>query len=185
MKKLSRNAKIVIFCVIFAAVSVLVIMLNQFLRQHNQERKEERQRYEQMIDGDLRHEAVGLKSSDTVYDLTGEEIDKIFDTLQIVIPDDETEITVRLVSKEDVGTSGAYYFEFDGIKDRDDFVAANADRHDSLDLGALWNMTDDDGNYKYYFGFFVYYKSKILQVEKNEYITRVGELYNELLAARS
>lgn len=159
--------------------------MNSVLKQQNQVQKEERQHYEQMIDGDLRHEAVDLKSSDTIVDLTDEEVDRIFDTLQIVIPEDETEITVRLVSKEDVGTSGAYYFELEGIKNREAFVATNSERPGELDFGVLWSMTNMKGEYKYYFCFFVYYKSKIIQVKQSEYITQVGELYSELLASRS
>ncbi len=171
-------------CIIFAVVSVLVVVLNSVLKQQNQAQKEERQHYEQMIEGDLRHEAVGLKSSDTIVDLTDEEVDRIFDTLQIVIPEDETEITVRLFTKIDTLNVGSYYLELDGIKDRETFMIVNSETN-NLKEGLYWNRINDNGEYTHYFVFRVYYRSKFNPVEKNEYIAQVGELYSELLAARS
>lgn len=185
MKKFSRNAKLVILCILLVVVTVVVVILNQFLKHHNQETKEERQHYSQRIDGELRHEAVGLKSSDTIVDLTEEEVDQIFETLQIVIPEDETEITVRLFTKIDTQNVGSYYLELDGIKERDAFMSANCEIDDNLKEGLFWNRVDENGGYTHYFVFRVYYRSKFNPVENNEYVIKVGELYNELLATHS
>ncbi len=174
MNKTAINRKVIFLFVVVCVLLCIAIMFVHVLNKTEYKR----------TDDELRHEAVGLVKSDTIFELTEQESNEIFKTLQIVIPKNETDITVKLFSKIDTKNVGSYYIELDGIKDRDYFLAANINSPDDLCAGAFWNRTDDNGEYTHYFVFRVYYHSNITPVEENDYINAVGALYNNLLQAR-
>lgn len=75
-----------------------------------------------------------------ITNLTQEEQDEVLNTIRIVIPQNENNITVRYFSKTKYNL---YYIELDGITDREAFYAANNinTRPQELHLPDYWDKT--------------------------------------------
>lgn len=126
---------------------------------------------------ELRHEKQ-YQRRDMITNLTKEESQQIIQTLGIIIPETEDDITILTFAKLDSDdTWERFIVEFENISDRKALYDANnvPEKPEDLLLPIHWEQTDYNGGYKYYFCFSVTGLYPL-----NGYVESVSELYNNL-----
>ena len=187
-KKLPKWA-IVTLCVVgFAALYIVyklvLVNMRKMTNELNDQRKI-REAYESSIaetaKGDLHDDRWLYWHKNIVVDFTDEEIERLLEAFDMVIPENEPNAKPRLLAAKD---DRYYYLEFDGITDRKAFYDANKyDRKRYFKFDDDWNSVDDNGEYTNYFAVSVQFKSGDEEL-KSPYITKIEPLYKEIFADR-
>lgn len=146
------------------------------------ERSDFREAYESSIaetaKGELHDDHWLYWYKNIVVDFTDEEIERLLEAFDMVIPENEPNAKPRLLAAKD---DRYYYLEFDGITDRKAFYDANKyDRKRYFKFDDDWNDIDDSGEYTHYFAVRVQFESGGEKL-KSPYITKIEPLYKELL----
>lgn len=184
-KKLPKWAIVTLCALGFALLYAVYYIVLGNARQQSQTIKEQndlREAYKNHIaetaKGGL-HDDVWLYFRDNiVVGFTDEEIERLLEAFDMVIPENEPDAKPRLLATN----SGYYYLEFDGISDRKAFYDANKyDRDRYFEFDSDWNEVGDNGEYTNYFAVRVRFESGGKKL-KSPYITKIEPLYKEILA---
>lgn len=183
-KKLPKWATVTLCVVGIAAMYAAYYVLNVNLRRVNQVLKEQnkvREAYEDHVaetaKGDLHDDRWLYWHKNIVVDFTDEEIERLLEAFDMVIPENEPNAKPRLLTTD----RDSYYLEFDGIMDRKAFYDINKiDRKRYFHFEDNWNDVDENGEYTNYFTVRVQFESGGEKL-KSPYLTKIEPLYKELL----
>lgn len=125
----------------------------------------------------LRHER-SYSSKKSLTNFTEEESEQIITTFGIIVPETENNITVHSFTLVDLnGIGEEYIVEIDNVSNREALYEANNNtkKPEKLYLPLMWNFTNRNGEYRYYFCFTTsgYYPL-------DGYVNSVSQLYEML-----
>lgn len=164
MRIIKKHIKVfVMLCLILA----LLVLLSFFVGEQSNE-------LTYSYSDNLRHE----RSYSSKYSLTNfseEEAKQIITAFGIIIPETEKDITVHSFTQVDLnGIGKQYVVEVDNISDRKALYDANnnTQKPEKLYLPLMWNSTNSNGEYRYYFCF-----TTLDYYPLDGYVSSVSQLY--------
>ena len=180
----ANNKKIIFLIILGLFVSLSVFMTERVLRKSISEFRAEQLSERDKIKGNLWHEEHNIKKP--LMDLSEAETRRIIETFGIEIPEGENDIAVRLFADVENSVGKMYYIELDSIGNRDALYKANQEaKNKGLYSGVNCLTTDKNGEYMYYFAFYVRYECNYFYNPPDEgYVKSISELYGELKSTR-
>ncbi len=131
---------------------------------------------------ELQHEMDFARQHEIV-DISEKESQMIIDAFEIEVPSSESKLYVSTFSKLYIADwQESYLIEIVDINNREVFYETNYNNSDkpvNLYLPHFWNKKDKNGNYRYYFAFYVCDDHPM-----SEYTKEISKLYDEIKSAR-
>lgn len=182
MNKSSRKIKVIFLIIINLILGIALQFFAVSFRRAVSDFRTQQRLEQSLADGRLKHQEANIKKP--LMNFSDDEIDQIINAFQLTIPESEANIEFRLFAKTKNNESGKYYLELDNVKDREALYNANLEaREKGVYMGTYNLRTDDNGEYPYYFVFFVKYESDYGTPDK-DLIKSVSNVYEDLKITR-